>query len=134
MKNVLFFSMLVVLSGCGTKRGVVKQDAADFSDVVMMASKMPEFLEGNFGEWIAENLKYPKKAMEEGQSGRVYVRFIVDKKGQVTYPQVIRSSGYPLLDAEAVRVVGMLPAWSPAENNGKKVRVYYNIPINFALP
>lgn len=135
-KLFVFFILLLAVESivsCGVKREMVKENEKA-EDVLFAATKMPVFLSGDYSKWISENIKYPKSAKVEGKVGRVFVRFIVDKKGKVTNPQVIRSSGHEELDKEAVRVIGIMPAWSPGENGGKKVRVYYNLPIIFALP
>lgn len=138
-KLFVFFVLLLAVESmvsCGVKRETAKgkEKTEDFSDVLLAATKMPVFLSGDCSKWISENIIYPKSAKVEGKKGRVFVRFIVDKKGKVTNPQVMRSSGHEELDKEAIRVIGAMPAWSPGENEGKKVRVYYNFPISFTLP
>jgi protein TonB len=36
-------------------------------------------------------------------------------------------------DEEAIRVVKSMPKWNPGVQNGKNVRVYYNMPIVYKL-
>jgi len=107
---------------------------SDNDTVFYIVDKMPEFPGGEVGlrKYIAENTNYPKEAIKTGTEGRVYVRFAVAKTGSVEHISVVRSID-KLLDEEAVRVVKTLPEWKPAEQNGKKVNVWYTIPINFAL-
>lgn len=83
-------------------------------------------------QWIAQNMKYPVKAMENGESGRVFVSFIVNKDGSISDAEVVKSVS-PTLDAEALRVVGMMPAWIPGVQGGKPVRTKFTLPLTFGL-
>jgi protein TonB len=81
---------------------------------------------------VGRNAVYPKKARQKGIQGNVYVRFIIEKDGYVSNVEVVRSVD-PELDAEAARVIKMLPRMEPAKVNGKPVRITYTIPISFRL-
>ena len=85
-----------------------------------------------FRDWVAKRLKYPEIAAENGISGRVFVRFVVEPNGVVDNVTVVRGVD-PALDAEAIRVVKSSPKWSPGKQRGKAVRVAYTIPIVFVL-
>jgi protein TonB len=62
----------------------------------------------------------------------VYVSFVVDSKGNVTDVKILRGIGGGC-DEEALRVVKMMPKWHPGKQNGKNVRVLFNMPIYFKL-
>lgn len=83
-------------------------------------------------KFIAENTKYPEIAKENGIQGRVFVQFVIDKNGNVTNVTIARGVD-PYLDAEAIRVVKMLPRWTPGKQRGKPVPVTFVVPINFKL-
>jgi protein TonB len=83
-------------------------------------------------KYIAENVKYPVVAQENGVEGTVYIRFVVTRTGSVGEAQVMRSAD-PLLDEEALRVVKTLPKWTPGKNNGNPVSVWFIVPIKFKL-
>lgn len=83
--------------------------------------------------YIAKNIKYPRKAREQNIEGRVFLRFVVDVEGNAIRPEILRGVD-PLLDAEAVRVVSSIKGFVPGKQNGNPVEVYYQLPINFALP
>ena len=83
-------------------------------------------------KWMADNIKYPKDAMEKKLGGRVIVQFIVERDGSITHIEVKRSVS-PSIDAEAVRVVGTMPKWEPGKQRGKVVRVKYTLPVMFRL-
>jgi protein TonB len=81
---------------------------------------------------VGRNVVYPQKARQLNIQGKVYVSFIIEKDGYVSNVKVERSVD-PELDAEAVRVIKMMPRMEPAKMNGKPVRIRYAIPINFRL-
>ena len=85
-----------------------------------------------FAKWVDARLKYPKEARKHRIEGRVTLGFTVDKAGEVKDIKVLRSVD-PLLDAEAVRVVGMSPLWEPAVQYGRKVNFRVVIPVIFSL-
>lgn len=81
---------------------------------------------------IMGNVVYPEIAKENGIQGRVFVQFIVNKKGNVDKVQVARGVD-PSLDREAVRVVKLLSGWTPGKQRGKPVNVSFTVPIHFQL-
>lgn len=97
---------------------------------------MPQFPGGrrdSLFTFLSANVKYPKECANAHISGKVVVQFVVDTDGTITDVVVVRSSGEPLLDKEAMRVVKIMPKWTPGKHEGKPVRVRYTIPINFKL-
>ena len=83
-------------------------------------------------EYISRNLKYPVEMQKMGIQGKVIVRFVVSKEGNVTKTEVIRGVSNEL-DQEALRVVRSLPKWKPGIQDGVNVSVYYTLPITFKL-
>ncbi|MNY27809.1 transport protein TonB [compost metagenome] len=84
------------------------------------------------GKFIGKTLRYPPMARENGVQGRVTVSFVVEKDGSITDVQVLRGIGSGC-DEEAVRVVKAMPKWKAGKQNGKAVRVHFNLPIMFRL-
>jgi protein TonB len=87
----------------------------------------PDFPGGieKFYKFVGNNYRTPE---EEGLKGKVYVTFVVEKDGSLTDIKVVRDIGYGT-GTEAVRVLKKCPKWNPGEQNGKKVRVQYSLPI-----
>lgn len=87
----------------------------------------PDFPGGmaKFYKYVGNNYRSPE---EEGLSGKVYVTFVVEKDGSLTDIKVVRDIGYGT-GKEAIRVLKACPKWNPGEQNGKKVRVLYSLPI-----
>lgn len=104
-------------------------------EIFMVVESMPEF-PGGMGElmkYLGENIKYPSKAMEQQWEGRAICQFVVEKDGSISNAEIVRSSGYQLLDVEAMRVVLNMPNWSSGKQNGDSVRVKFTLPIVFKL-
>ena len=99
-----------------------------------VVEEMPEFPGGMQAcmVFLAKNIKYPVSAQEAKIEGRVIVQFIVKKDGTIADPIVMRGVS-PELDAEALRVVSLMPNWKPGRQRGKTVNVKYTIPIMFRL-
>ena len=106
----------------------------DDEEFFMVVENMPEFPGGDLGlmKFIQKNVRYPAIAKEYNITGKVYVSFIVDKQGGVTNVKIVRGVDKNL-DAEALRVVSLLPKYKPGKQRGKAVRVMFTIPINFTL-
>ena len=104
-------------------------------EVFFIVEDMPSFQgkgQEGFRTWIGQNLRYPEIAAENGISGKVYVQFAVNSKGNVVDAVVVRGVD-PALDKEAVRVVMSSPKWTPGKQRGKSVKVQFTFPINFVL-
>lgn len=99
-----------------------------------VVEQLPEFPGGmvEFMKWLTKNLKYPPQAKRANLEGRVVVSFIVNVDGTTTDARVVKSA-HPLLDAEAMRVLRMMPEWKPGEDHGKPCRTMLSIPIVFKI-
>ena len=88
----------------------------------------PDFPGGmeKFNAFVAKNYQAPE---EEGLKGKVYVTFVVEKDGSLTDIKVLRDIGYGT-GKEAIRVLNKCPKWTPGEQNGKKVRCTFSLPIS----
>ena len=113
-------------------------------------------------QYLAQNIRYPKIAAENGVQGRVLVQFVVEKDGSLSNFAVVKKSGdtitknaqsgitvnalgsateeskvpqeaFDALNAEAVRVLREMPKWIPAKQRGQEVRMRYTLPITFRL-
>ena len=76
--------------------------------------------------------RYPVIAQENGVQGKVFVKFVVTKTGEVSNIQVVRSID-PALDKEAIRVVRNLPKFKPGMQRNKPVSVWFSGYISFVL-
>ena len=112
---------------------VVDEEVVE-QEVFTIVEEMPDFPGGTakLAEYLQKNIKYPQMARESGIQGRVFVNFVVEPDGHVSYVKVLRSLGGGC-DEEALRVVKAMPKWKPGKQRGKPVRVSYILPVNFKL-
>lgn len=114
----------------GTGKEPEKEETHTFVDI------QAEFPGGyqEMARFIAKNTKYPQEDIEMGNEGKVYLRFVVGKDGDIEDVRVTRGVEFSeKMNKEAMRVVKSMPKWKPGEINGKAVRSYFDLPVNFKL-
>lgn len=120
-----------------TTREKANRNEKDSVTIFADYERMPVFIDGGEAgllRWIAEHKEYPASALERKVEGKVVVQFVIKKDGSVGEVKVARGKD-PDLDAEAVRLVKMLPNFSPMYYIGKDtVECWYTLPITFKLP
>ncbi len=117
----------------GTGTGVIEEKAPEIFTVVQ---EMPEFPGGiaEMMKFIQKNIVYPPSAREAGISGKCFLRFVVNEDGKISNVEILKGvPGCPECDKEAIRVVKSMPSWKPGKQNGKEVKVYFQLPINFVI-
>lgn len=116
------------------KPEVALDDLVDDSKPLLEAEQAPNFPGGDdaLKKYLSENLKYPIIAQESGIQGKVIVKFVVSKTGDILDVQIFKGVDTSL-DREAVRVVQSMPKWIPGKQKGKTVSVYFTLPIEFML-
>lgn len=133
-------------------------------EVFNVVEEMPKFNGGEANEfrmYIAKNLMYPQEAIDQGVTGKIFIKFIVTKEGKVEIPDpetMAKIEGKPLgevvvaayrkinddaedpdekyiemLKEEVKRVVSSSPDWTPGKQRGKAVNVIFTFPVSFAL-
>lgn len=111
-----------------------QQVLSNQEEALLVADEMPQF-PGGIGQlmkFLGTNIKYPKDAVDKKLEGRVIVSFVVYRTGETGDFNIIHSVD-PSLDAEAIRVLGMMPKWTPGKLKGQNVNVKYTIPVTFRL-
>ncbi len=121
----------------GTPVEVVKPaepEKTEDNSILETVEKLPEFPGGmaEMYKFINSHIKYPSAAQRGNISGRVFVKFVVEKDGSIGSIEILKGIGFGC-DEEAARVIKSMPRWSPAKQNGKSVRVYYNMPVFYRL-
>ena len=99
-----------------------------------VCDEMPQFPGGvsELMKFLSMNIRYPEGAEEKGDQGHVIVSFVVKKDGSISGAEV-RKSVSPELDAEALRIINAMPAWTPGKQHGEPVSVKYTLPVTFRL-
>ena len=124
IKILSFATILIVTPVAVSQQAVMDQDG-----IYLVCEKMPEIKGGL--KALSKIIKYPKEAKKLGVQGVVYVQFIVDEKGAVVDPKLIRKLGAGC-DEEALRALEKLK-FNPGYVQGKPVKARFTLPIRFAL-
>lgn len=108
-----------------------KNAGEEVEEPILFPSKMPEFPGGvaALKNFMERNLRQPDD-IDEGQQIVIWVKFKVDKNGNISDVQIIQN-GREDLDDEVIRVVNKMPNWNPGLQNGLPVAVYFRMPITF---
>jgi protein TonB len=120
-------------------KGVVeapKKDEDDANKIFMKVEVESQF-PGGAQAWLRflnKTLRYPDDAMNNEITGRVIVRFIVDKEGNVSDVEAVSGPEQGGLREEAVRVIKKSGKWTPAMQNGRNVKSYKQQPVSFEMP
>ncbi len=106
----------------------------DKIEPIYISEVMPKFPGGEAAlmKYLANNVNYPAIAQENGITGRVVLRFVVNEDGEIENIEILRDIGGGC-GSEAVKVVSNMPKWSPGLQSGKPVKVYYTLPFSFKL-
>ena len=98
--------------------------------VYVVVENQPKFPGGMTAlfNYLEESVVHPESVSEI--SGRVVLRFVVNKDGSITDIEVVKKL-HPDLSKEAIRVVQEMPLWQPGYQDGVPVRVYYTLPVRF---
>ena len=110
------------------------EEVVDEDEVFIIVEDQPGFPGGQeaLHRFLQQNIRFPAIAREAGIQGTVFVTFVVERDGSVTNVRVLRGIGGGC-DEEAIRVVSMMPRWTPGKQRGRPVRVQFNMPIRFML-
>jgi TonB family protein len=133
MKKVIaVLSLVFVLLGLNNPS--IAQTQVSDEEVFQVVDEGAMFPQGKeaMTEFLAKNLKYPEKAIKDSIAGRVFVSFIVEKDGSLSNIKVLRDIGGGCGE-EAIRVMQLMPKWTPAKVGNKLVRQQYYMPIEFRL-
>jgi len=107
---------------------------SDNHKIFTTVEQVPEFPGGYqaFYKYLSKNIRYPDVARLIGINGKLVLSFVVDENGYVTHvtPKNCIGAG---CDAEAIRLLEASPAWKPGIQDGKLVKVSYEVPISFKI-
>jgi TonB family protein len=135
MRPLRSFTLLLLLCSSLCVRsqdGVAAKDSIYDLAAVKDQPDFPGGMQAMY-KWLATNTNYPREALDKEIQGKVYVEFVVEKDGHVDHV-VVRRGCNPLLDQEALRVIGQMPAWEPGRlEDGTVVPTRFTIPIDFKL-
>lgn len=115
-----------------TNDKVVQRDSV--REVKVKGFQTPEFPGGKdkLADFLHQQMKYPEQAKKDKVEGDVFVRFMVKKDGSIVTPKVI--SGLDAeCDKEALRLLSVMPKWTPGKKDDEPVDMPYTMYIHFVL-
>lgn len=138
-KNILFVLLFasVSFSYCQTdfpfendNTAVETHDTIGNDEIYTVVEVSPEFPGGDGARilFLKNNIKFPET--DEVISGTVYVTFVIERDGSISNVKILRGIREDY-DNEVIRVVKSMPKWHPGIQNGKAVRVHFNLPIRY---
>jgi TonB family protein len=133
----LGFSLLIILRGQAQTSGtgnIMDVTPTDSPKVFVFVEQQPEFPGGDKAliQFLQQNIRYPDYERILAIEGKVFLKFVVMEDGSVNDVRVVRGTSKGL-DEEALRVVKKLPNFKPGKQQGKLVRVYFNLPVVYKL-
>lgn len=118
----------VVITDVGT------EEAVEEEEIFVFVEEFPSFPGGEEAlyKYLSDNLQYPDMARDNNITGKVVIRFVVEKDGSITKASIAREIGGGC-GKEALRVVNGMPKWKPGKQSGKAVRTEFTLPVDFQL-
>jgi protein TonB len=136
MLKIRVFFIMIILSLMVIKPvSIFSQNNKTKNDqVYTVVETMPKYPGGQEAlmDFLAKNIQYPQAAKEAGITGTVIASFVIEKNGNVSDIKILKGLGSGC-DEEVIRVVNLMRKWKAGKQNGKEVRVQYNLPVKFSL-
>lgn len=115
---------LTLSVGINAQQKITVPDARGAAVQYTRVDQMPQF-PGDLLTFVQSRLRLPTGTFPEG---RTVVQLLIDESGRVQHPRITQSA-FPELDSEALRIVRLMPDWTPAFDKGKPVKMFYNVPV-----
>lgn len=141
-----YFLMLIFVTACLTKSRAqtIKDNSArtEFIDSLNSLAKRQTYIQqipkfkngpGDLYDYLQSHIVYPEKAKKEDLSAQVFVTFVINGKTGLPRNVKIVQSSNKLFEAETLRLIKNMPAWTPAKADGKSVDMSLTIPVYFHL-
>jgi len=122
------------VKGVKKNKGCPETKPVEDQEIYKVVDTPPQYPGGEAAmlKFIYQQLQYPAIAKENGVQGTVIISFIVEKDGRVSNATILRDIGGGC-GAEGLRILTLMPKWSPGKKNGAAVRTQFNLPLKFRL-
>lgn len=127
-KSIFIFICFVLFAGVSTLQA---QQEEEVFHVVETPPKYPGG-ENAMMKFLSDNIVYPEVSRKAGIQGVIYANFIIEVDGSLSNIKILRGLNQEC-DEEVIRVISMMPNWTPGMQRGKPVRVYFNLPVRLSL-
>ena len=135
--TILFLFSLLQFGNAQGFEGPIDTLSSNIDSIVLTGEfieVLPEFPGGQEAlfQFIKDNIKYPNEARKEGIQGTTYISFVIEKDGSISNIKWLRGIGAGC-EEESMRVISMMPKWSPGTQRGKEVRCRFILPVKYTL-
>lgn len=136
MKAPYFLLITILLLSSKVLSQSVPDSTANEEDLIFATeidqpADFPGGMKGLY-KFLHREIQYPADARKSGIYGKVYVQFVIKRDGSIDKENiVILQSLYPSVDAEAIRLVKLMPNWKPGLKDGKAVNTKFVLPLTF---
>ena len=137
LSKYLMLSFLLLISfsiSAQVKKPATSQTKPAAKKTIVLKDREPSYPGGldSLRNFIRRNLKYPEKELYDDVSGVVIVKCVVWEDGHLSDFEVIQSVTKDI-DAEAIRIVKLMPKWTPGVQKGKIVPMVMKLPLHFGV-
>ncbi|NVN96263.1 MAG: energy transducer TonB [Bacteroidetes bacterium] len=134
-KTIQLISAIVIIISYNFSNQLFSQNITHNNDTIVHIEQQPDFPGGSkvMLDFLHKNLHYPRIDKKNGIEGTVTVGFVVEKDGSITNVKILRSNLSTDCDEEAMRVIKLMPRWTPGKQDGNSVSVQFYIPLKFTL-
>lgn len=110
-------------------------EKASENSIYAIVDKMPLFAEGKdeLKNFVKKNVHYPEKSQSRKIEGTVFSSFVIEKNGEISNIKILKGLD-EFCNEEVIRVIKLMPKWTPAQKANQNVRYQLNLPISFTLP
>lgn len=129
LKTTLFFAFILLLAEV---RAQTNDTEKEDNNIYTILEKSPSFPGGldSLKSYVKRHTIYPEIYRRYRYAERLFVNFVVEKDGSVSNIRLIQG-GFREFEKAALDLVKNMPRWNPAMQNGKPMRCYMTLPINF---
>lgn len=104
-------------------------------ELMFISDPLAEFPGGQseLYKFIRDNIHFPEIELDSISTTKSYVQFTINVDGSISDIKVVKSSGVPAFDYEAIRVISIMPNWKPAVVQGVPTKMDYTIPFKWRI-
>ena len=136
LDKILFqIAFLLMLLSCSLAVNAQEGEPEVKEESIFIIVETPPSFPGGLGEfynYVKRTIEYPEEAKKKKIEGKVFLSFIINKKGEIERIKVVRDIGGGCAE-EAIRVLKSSGKWNPGMQRGRPVNTRMTLPIQFKL-
>lgn len=129
LKTTLLLAFILLLAEVRTQTNETEEE----DNAVYTFVEVPPSFPGGVDSlklYLEINAKYPEIYRRYQYKEMLIVNFVIEKDGSISNIKLLQG-GFKEFEKTAIELVENMPRWNPAMQNGKPMRYYMTLPINF---